>query len=363
LVLELASAEAAGDSARSEELKVAIQAAVAGHKPAPERGSSKAERIVLHEDLVQSARESIALLSTVRRTDVCLLYDQESPRPERHPAVRNALKRLGIRRLEYVEDLPVVTSVFGFSRRSSDPTHREESANQDFPTMIRPFPSLDDDAARVLQRPQVAGTTPILAREGTHEGLAIFLDSQAVFAWLARLGLPIPDGRDQDRTARLLSSLESVADDKYHDRIWSRPRRRLVFGLLHSLSHCAMRALSRTAGLEETSVSEYLFLPLLCTVVYSTSSTSLGGVRATARDRLLEFFENLEEEAMRCLYDPDCLQRAGACHGCIHVPEIGCRVFNHGLSRALLVGGQAPWEPPSKPTLIPGFWGLTAHAL
>lgn len=362
LVLALASAEILGDATRTKELREAIQAAAAASPAAPSTNPNGNSRVAMPEDLVQSARESIALVSTVRRTDVTRLYDRtDQSNAARNDAIRRALTRLGIRRIEYVEDLPVITSVFGFSRRSADPIYREEAANQDFPTTIRPFPSLDDDAARVLQRPQAAGTTPILAREGTHEGLAIFLEPRVVFAWLAELGLPTPEITDQDRLASLLGSLESMIDDKYHDRVWTRPRRRLVFGLLHTLSHCAMLAMSRTAGLEETSVSEYLFLPLLSTVVYSTSSTSLGGVRATARDRLFEFLENLEDEAMRCLYDPDCLQRAGACHGCIHVPEIGCRVFNHGLSRALLVGGQAPWTPASQPNAVPGFWTIAAH--
>jgi hypothetical protein len=155
----------------------------------------------------------------------------------------------------------------------------------------------------------------------------------------------------------MLSRLEPV--QKFYDDIWECPVRRLVYGLLHSVSHCAMKALGRTAGLEDTSVSEYMFTPLLCAIVYSTSNTNLGGVRTTAIESPLEFLDTLQEAATRCLYDPDCLQHTGACHGCLHVPEIGCRVFNHGLSRAFLLGGHAPWAPTGDQSTIAGYWQQT----
>jgi hypothetical protein len=262
--------------------------------------------------------------------------------------------------MEVVEDLPVITAVFGYSRRSPDPQYLEERAAEPFPTTLRPFPTLDEDAARVLGRPQAVGTVPILAREGLHEGLAIYLEPNAVLEWLKANGAALSSGSDRDRLTSILEGLEPV--QKYYDDIWNHRLRRLLFGLLHSVSHCAMKALSRTAGLEETSISEYMFPPLLGCVVFGTSNMPLGGVRTTARDRLLEFLDAMYEEAMRCVYDPDCLQREGACHSCIHVPEIGCRVFNHGLSRAFLVGGHAPWVPTSDRTQVVGYWATTPRA-
>jgi hypothetical protein len=249
-------------------------------------------------------------------------------------------------------------AAFGYTRRSPDPQYVEEGAAGPFPTTLRSFPTLDDDAARILGRPQAAGTVPVLAREGLHEGLAIYLERRAVCRWLGQVGFHIPGDSEHDRLANMLQRLEPV--DKHYDDVWALPLRRMVYGLLHTLSHCAMKALARTAGLEETSVSEYVFLPLLCTVVYSTGSMPLGGVRSTARDHVVEFLDTLQHQATRCIYDPDCLRRLGACHGCVHVPEIGCRVFNHGLSRAFLVGGHAPWAPASDQTDLLGFWVTTS---
>lgn len=353
LVTQLSEAEAGNDMVRVADLKAQIAAAVSG--PSPSAAPTNRAGVLIPEDVIKNVRESIALLSTVRRTDARRLFATRPSSPDNHETtVGGAMGRLGIRAIEYAEDIPVVSAVFGYSRRSPDPDYQEGKASQRFPTTLRPFPNLDDAAARAVARPQAVGTVPVLAREGTHEGLAFYLDPKAVIAWLAASGIRTSGSTEEEAITNLLSRLEPV--ERYYDDIWEKPIRRAVFGLLHSFSHSAMRAIGRIAGLEETSVGEYLFLPLLCTVVYSSSGSQLGGIRTTARDRMLELLETIEEEATRCLYDPDCIEREGACHGCIQVPELGCRVFNHGLSRALLVGGHAPWATSADRSRVQGFW-------
>jgi hypothetical protein len=133
----------------------------------------------------------------------------------------------------------------------------------------------------------------------------------------------------------------------------------MVFGLIHSLSHAAMRAMTKYAGIDRTSVAEYIFLPMLGCVVYdSSSSFKLGGVATLVRDHLTGFLRNIADESVECLYDPDCSDHSGACHGCLHSPEISCRVFNHGLSRAFLLGGHTPWADVSSETRLIGYWEL-----
>jgi hypothetical protein len=197
---------------------------------------------------------------------------------------------------------------------------------------------------------------PILAREGEHEGIFMSLDPERVIPWLEINGITLPDPQ-LPNIARILAALEPIDRDRYYDSIWQLPVRRFVFGLIHSLSHAAMRALTRYAGIDRTSVAEYLFLPLLGCVVYdSSSSFKLGGVATLVRDHLAAFLQTTADESVECLYDPDCTDHTGACHGCIHSPEISCRVFNHGLSRAFLLGGHAPWVDVSTDRTIIGYW-------
>ena len=40
------------------------------------------------------------------------------------------------------------------------------------------------------------------------------------------------------------------------------------------------------------------------------------------------------------MFDPYCEETlGGACSGCLHLPEVVCRLFNNALSRILLYGG------------------------
>jgi DNA-directed RNA polymerase subunit RPC12/RpoP len=268
---------------------------------------------------------------------------------------------LGIQELLYVDDLPIITATYGFTRRSFEPVYEELGARE-LPVQIRAFPPLQKSAAQRLGKMDVVGTVPIPAREGEHEGVFMSLGPQRVIDWLALNDIDLP-GRHLPPIARILAALEPIDRDRYYDSIWQLPVRRMVFGLIHSLSHAAMRAITRYAGIDRTSVGEYIFLPLLGCVVYDNSSSfKLGGIATLVRDHLAAFLQNIADEAVECLYDPDCADHTGACHGCIHSPEISCRVFNHGLSRAFLIGGHAPWADVSTDTRITGYWELPGAA-
>lgn len=354
LVRRIQDEEAAGRMDQAAQLRLRLaQVATA---PATQRNEAEA-RVgpALQDDVRKSLRESVALRTTVRmRAAQEVALEGQGASGLLHARVNEAISALGLREVLVVDDLPIITAAYGYTRRSFEPTYTELSA-ENLPTEIRPFPPLNRYAAVGLQRPDLAGCLPIPAREGDHEGLFLALDPPRVAAWLRANGIQIPD--EEQMLPSLLAALEPI--DRYYDDIWSRPVRRMLFGLVHTLAHVAMRAATRFAGLERTSINEYLFLPLLGAVIYdSASAFQLGGLRTLARDHLLSFLEALADEGVSCLYDPECGDHRGACHGCVHSPEICCRVFNHGLSRAFLSGGHAPWVDVSTPTRIVGYWEM-----
>lgn len=304
------------------------------------------------DDVPRALTESVAFRTSVvseviqRATDSHNVSDGDS--------TTKAMLRLGIRELSLIKDLPVIAATFGFTRRSFEPTYDETFA-QDLPTRIRSFGAISRDAAAIAGRPELVGRIPILAREGEHEGIFVGVDPQRIVAWLEGNNANLQPG--ETSAERIIRSLEPI--DRFYDGIWDASVRRLVFGLLHTLSHVAMKAVSRFAGVERTSACEYIFIPLLGFVIYDGSGTfQLGGIENLAREYIHDFIGALETDEISCLYDPDCGDRTGACHGCIHSPEIACRVFNHGLSRAFLVGGHAPWRDAATEDNVRGFWDV-----
>ena len=189
---------------------------------------------------------------------------------------------LGLSELLYVDDLPIITATYGYTRRDFEPIYDELGA-QNLPVEIRAFPSVQKAAAQRLGKMDLVGTIPILAREGEHEGIFMSLLPDRVIDWLALNDITLPDAH-LPPIARILAALETIDRDRYYDSIWQLRIRRIVFGLIHSLSHAAMRAMTRYAGIDRTSVAEYIFLPLLGCVVYdSSSSFKLGGVATLVR--------------------------------------------------------------------------------
>jgi len=355
LAKDLAAAITSGNQQDKERLQrlIALEAASPGSTSPP--ASAMTVDLALPPELERAVYESLAFRETVSArsaVDVAraggsaaLLVVDESERLQ---------NLLGVRELLLVDDLPVITAAYGYTRRDFEPTYEEGKAI--LPTRLRAFPSLGRWAAQRLGQPELAGTVPILAREGEHEGLFLSLPPDRVVRWIESNGVELPRLGDPP-VVRLLAALEPI--DRYYDDIWSRDIRRLVFGLVHSLSHVAMRAASRFSGVERTSISEYLFLPLLGAVVFDNSTSfRLGGMETLVRDQLLGFLRALADEAVACIYDPHCTDHRGACHGCIHSPEISCRMFNHGLSRSFLIGGHAPWTDVASEDKVRGYWQL-----
>ena len=333
-----------------------IQGAIAGMKiPDLHATKSVAAPKTLPTDVLKGVEESLAFVTSIHTENALDVVRS------RGGAARLLLseidrdsKLLGLEEVLLVHDLPVIAVALGYTRRSDRPIYDEESLGATgLPTRLKPFPSLDHRAALRLGRLDLEGQVPILAREGEHEGLFLSLDQKKVFEWLRQNAVPVPAGGERS-LSWLLSKLEPV--NRYSDDIWEKPVRRLVFGLLHSYSHLLMRVLSPLAGLERTSVAEYILLPLLGTVVYANgSSMKLGSMETVVRDHMHTLLNEMVEGA-ECLYDPDCIDTGGACHGCLHAPEIACRSFNHGLSRSFLRGGHCPWVDPAIPQDVKGYW-------
>ena len=358
LTTQLAAAELRGDASGAQRLRDAIVAAARAPASPAESDSTETQdgQVSLIADVVQSIEESLAFRTSVKSRPVReILLNCSGATSLFQEEIANLSNRLGLNRIRMVEDLPVISTSFGFTRRSFEPTYDEEALNaHGLPTQIRPFYAFGRSAARRIDRSDLVGAVPVLAREGEHEGIFLSLDPERVIKWLEANNVQY-SGDGASSLIELLQQLEPV--DRYYDGIHKLPLRRMVFGLVHSLSHAAMRVISRLAGLERTSLSEYIFLPLLGTVIYANGNTTkLGAMETVIQTRMLEFLEALSNEACDCLYDPICIDHRGACHGCLHAPEISCRVFNHGLSRAFLVGGHRPWLDASDETSLTGFW-------
>lgn len=231
-------------------------------------------------------------------------------------------RNLGLARLALVSDYPITTATYGFSRADYQPNH----------CRLNPFPALRD----------YGGRTPIFVDQVQADALLVTLDPERVIAWLERNGCQpeIPAGSDSrlSRKAyfvKLLSNVplrETLREDRRAER--------MVFGLLHTLSHLSVKQTALLCGLDQTSLSEYLLPRTLTFAIYCNHrfGATIGALTALFEQSLAQWLTAIGE-ARRCVYDPVCKDRGGSCHACAYLAETSCRFFNLNLSRAFLFGG------------------------
>lgn len=263
----------------------------------------------------QEMLEAIMPMETGRPTQLDLCNPSEL-------SARAALQ-IGLSRLALVSDYPIITATYGFSRVEYLP-------NQ---CRLNPFPA----------HPDHGGKFPIFVDQVQADALLLSLNPDRVIAWLERNGCQpnIPVGSDQNLSRRayfvqLLSNVplrETLRAD--------RREARMVFGLLHTLSHLSVRQAALLCGLDRTSLAEYVLPRALTFALYCNHrfGATIGALTALFEQSLSEWLNSVRG-TRRCVYDPVCRDRTGNCHACTHLAETSCRFFNLNLSRAFLFGGQ-----------------------
>lgn len=305
MAAQLAAAQAAGASAQEASDPVSIAARVADLTGVREE---------VWEESAQELLEYVAPQETGR------------PRGLADPAVpaeaRTAASALGLATVDLIADYPILTAVYGFSREEDSPDQCH----------LRPFPSGRDHSGRF----------PIFVDEVQADALLLRLDPTRMLRWMAANGHPatLPRGTDRGLSERAYFAQIFSGVQLTHTLDANQAGARMVFGLLHTFSHLAIRHAALLCGLDRTSLSEYLLPRTLTAGIYCNHrfGATIGALTALFEQSLPEWFGQLANKR-RCAYDPVCASSTGSCHACSHLAETSCRAFNLNLNRAFLFGG------------------------
>jgi hypothetical protein len=238
---------------------------------------------------------------------------------------QHVLVRLGLAELALVTEFPITTAVYGYSRVDYQPDE----------CFVNPFPA-DRDAS---------GKFPIFVNVTSADALLFRLDHGAVLGWLAANGVPVTVPTTENRGLAERAAFVTMFDgvNLRHTIDAANPQARMVFGLVHTLSHAALRHAGLLCGLDPTSLAEYVLPRALSLAIYSNQSfgATIGALTALFEQSMEDWLGRICE-TRRCLYDPVCAADGGACHACTHASETSCRFFNVNLGRQFLFGGYDP---------------------
>ena len=113
-----------------------------------------------------------------------------------------------------------------------------------------------------------------------------------------------------------------------------------VYRLVHSISHTLVRSAAELCGLDKNSISEYIFPGVPAILIYCQNSQgfNLGALNNVFEAYFDKWILKAETIANKCIFDPICIERDGACTGCLFLNEVSCEHFNKDLDRALIIG-------------------------
>jgi hypothetical protein len=282
----------------------------------------------------------------------------------------DVLDRLGVDAVRVIEDFPVQTFVYGYTRGG-----REEDEAQ-----LNAF----------SQNASSGDGTPIFVDTSETEATQFDLNPAAVLLWLAA-NVPETSERDavrgsitlprlssdagEDEIVRARAEIESLDEaeqwafllnhldpvdgygrfeTKTEDDVEGEVTKH-VFELMHTLSHILLKQASTISGFDRTNLSEFLFPRALSIVIYTNNREefNIGGMTTMVEQQLDNLLGQARAHGNDCMMDPVCSQRGGACLSCLHVSEISCSYFNQILARDYLYGSRANTNRD-----ITGFWEL-----
>jgi hypothetical protein len=310
----------------------------------PKPDDSQRLRIGLTDEALDELFDYIKLRGTCRIRDLeKVKREAEYKRPgvgRRFDNIRKKHIDAGIREISLVEDFPVITAVFGYTRVSAEPELR--IGDRTIKTRFRHFPTFRMSTEKLQDR------IPIFTRVSKTEGLLVCLDPLRILTWHEKR-VPGSVGtlptEEKEAKTWLLRNVGAV--DRFVTGEGLTVVTRNIFGLIHTLSHLFVRAAASLAGVDRTGFSEYLFPRLGAFVVYNANTEyNLGGITTLFEEELDRLLNKVRYDplAKDCMYDPICWEQMnGSCHACTHLGEMACGFFNRGMRRDYVFGAEGYW--------------------
>lgn len=253
-------------------------------------------------------------------------------------------KKYGIKEAQVSQDIEIITSTFGYTRKTTDP----EKVPTGVTLNLKPF---RDDKDKNIVYCSVLET----------EGIVIELDKVKILKWLYDNNViseeNIPDMEDELSIRKWF--IENIKTDRvtaFSNIELDEPEMKItyyVYNLIHTISHALLKNAGILSGLEKNSLSEMIFPNLTTIFIYAntTQGIPLGALSGMFEQNYRSFITQAEDIMGRCVFDPLCMDRDnGSCSACTQLSEISCCHFNKDLNRKLLIGHKTQKES------IIGFW-------
>ena len=260
--------------------------------------------------------------------------------------IDESLNDFGVCHTQLSSNVEIINTAFGYTRLTSSPQNLDEKVK----LKLKPF----------YQNNYYNIFTSVLETEG----ILIELDRLKVIQWL--IDNKIIDNpeitNDIEAKTWFLNHIDLTLINRFSDiEVFDDEislTTKCVYGLLHSISHMAIKSAGLLSGLDKDSLSELLLPSVPSLFIYSTSiqGLTLGSLSGLFEQNLKNFLDTAIVEYEVCTFDPICSDNHNhSCFACTQVSDVSCQHFNKDLSRAFLFGGVIHLEN-REIAITKGFW-------
>lgn len=241
---------------------------------------------------------------------------------------------IGVLNAYAVSDLPILSAVFGYSRVTAKPS---ECTLRSFTDTSYP------------------DKTPIFVNSSETEGIILEFDRSKIMKWLlANDIIKSAPEMDNDIAIRswFLKEIDSDVIPIYDEIPDLHSITKMVYKLIHSISHILLRTGAGLAGLDKDSLGEIVMPNVPAAIIYANNihDFQIGGMHTLFESSIIPWIDMAMMDAEKCLYDPVCIDNGGSCHACLQISEVSCVHSNRDLGRDVLAGFE------NDTTRVVGFW-------
>lgn len=296
----------------------------------PEEYTPIAEAILEYDELIHA---KVTLSLEEAANDAEIINDGVKPN------YRELASKFGFSNVQVCSSVPIVFCSYGYTRK-------EQFGDG---IKLRGFP-------REMEKRNVYA-----ARLET-EGVLFEIDRKRIISWLLENGfisdLDKPKSNDEydlkmwflDRIQTgLITPFTEIDDTGDKGKIT-----KVVYTLIHSISHALIREAAEICGLDKSSLSEYILPNIPAIFIYCANSQgfSMGALYSAFQSQFDKWLKHSKENSEKCIFDPICITHDKACAGCLFLNEVSCKHFNKDLDRSYLCG----YFDVQKQKKIKGFW-------
>lgn len=249
-------------------------------------------------------------------------------------------KELGFSKVKLCSGVPIITCSYGYTR------HKKFGDN----IKLRGFP-------------KEMSKRNVYAAKLETEGVLFEFDRERILKWLLINGIITQDDMptDASEVGLKLWFLDHIKPDAIGsfseiDDSDSTRITKIVYTLLHSVSHALIREAAEICGLDSDSLSEYILPNIPAVFIYCSNSQgfSMGALTSAFQTHFDKWLRHARTRSKKCLFDPICISKEKACVGCLFVNEVSCQHFNKDLDRSYLCGH----FDVQKHKRVKGFWEI-----